>query len=144
MCVCVCVCVSLVTPSSCMLLSQLTTTSFDLVAVTRFTCVTNHPAIQRSLLSSAALSLQIQIACWLPLLLSICKRPFFCFPFIFYHRASEYFFLFFNCRSFVCFPVVHLCVVVPSCIASSQSVVLCFIEPIVGGMGPGASSLRDC
>ena len=23
-------------------------------------------------------------------------------------------------------------------------VLLCFIEPIVGGMGPGASSLRDC
>jgi hypothetical protein len=25
-----------------------------------------------------------------------------------------------------------------------QCVLLCFIEPVVGGMGPGASSLRDC
>ena len=29
-------------------------------------------------------------------------------------------------------------------ITFSECVLLCFIEPIVGGMGPGASSLRDC
>ena len=28
--------------------------------------------------------------------------------------------------------------------SAQACVLLCFIEPIVGGMGPGASSLRDC
>jgi hypothetical protein len=36
--------------------------------------------------------------------------------------------------------VACVCTAAPS----PARVLLCFIEPIVGGMGPGASSLRDC